>query len=137
MVKWPVRKRAGHSCFKRGLGSVTHVIVLKAGTKLRGGAESSGAAAADAFKFVLVHFPAQRVAVNSELFSCAGLVSVGALQHAADEFLFKFRDRFLEQNSTLDHHSDQRFELVFHDCTLRRTFSEKEPFPETNRVPYR
>ena len=83
---------------------------------------ASVAVAAYAFEFVFAYFAAQRVAMDSQLFRATGLIALAAFQHTANEFLLEFTDRFFEQDSSLDHHSDQRFQLIFHDCTLRRRF---------------
>ena len=80
------------------------------------------AAAAYAFEFILAYFAAQRVAVDSQRFCAAGLIALAAFQHTADKLFLEFTDCFFEQDSSLDHHSDQRFQLIFHDCTLRRRF---------------
>jgi hypothetical protein len=85
---------------------------------------ASVAVAAHAFKFVFAYFAAQRVAVDSQLFRASGLIPLAAFEHAADEFLLELADCFFEQDSSLDHHSDQRFQLIFHDCTLRKGASE-------------
>ncbi len=85
---------------------------------------ASVAVAAYAFEFVLAYFAAQRVAVNSQFFRAAGLIAFATFQHAADEFLLEFAHCLFEQDSSLDHHSDQRFQLIFHDCTLRNGASE-------------
>ena len=80
--------------------------------------------AAYAFEFVFVYFAAQRVAVDSQLFRATGLIAFAALEHTADEFLLEFAHCLFEQDSSLDHHSDQRFQLIFHVCTLRSGASE-------------
>jgi len=82
------------------------------------------AVAAHALKFVLAHFVAQRIAVDSQHFRAAGLIAVTAFQNTADEFFLKFPNGFFEQDSSLDHHSNQRFQLIFHDGTLRTGASE-------------
>jgi hypothetical protein len=82
------------------------------------------AVAAHAFEFVLSHFATECVSVDSQRFRAAGLIAITAFQDTANEFFLKFADCFLEQDSSLDHHSDQRFQLIFHDCTLRSGASE-------------
>ena len=82
------------------------------------------AVAAYVVELVLAYFAAQCVAVDSEGFRGTRLVAFTALQNAADKFLFEFNDCFFEQYSPLDHHSDQRFQLIFHVCTLRSGASE-------------
>jgi hypothetical protein len=85
---------------------------------------ASAAVAAYAFEFVFAYFAAQRVAVDSQLFRAAGLIALAAFQNTADKLFLEFTDCFFEQDSSLDHHSDQRFQLIFHDCTLRSGASE-------------
>jgi hypothetical protein len=70
-------------------------------------------------ELVLVNLAAQGVAVYSQNFGGAGLVSVRPIQHAFDEALFEFPDGFVEQDSALHHLIDETFQLVFHDGTLR------------------
>ena len=82
------------------------------------------AVAAHALELVLAHFAAKGVAVDSQGFRAAGLIAFAAFQHTADKLFLEFADRFLEQDSSLHHHSDQRFQLIFHDCTLRNGASE-------------
>ena len=82
----------------------------------------SMAVAAHALEFVLAYFAAKSIAVDSQCFRAAGLIAVAAFQHAANEFFLEFTDCFFEQDSPLDHHSDERFQLIFHDFTLRRRF---------------
>src|SRR5713226_4339620 len=72
------------------------------------------------FELVLSDLAAKRVAMNAEHACGAGLIAFGTVQHALDELLFKFRDRLVEHDSAFHHLSDQRFELVFHNGTLRR-----------------
>jgi hypothetical protein len=80
--------------------------------------------AADALEFVLAYFAAESIAVDSQRFRAAGLIALKAFQHTAYELFLEFTDCFLEQDSSLHHHSDQRFQLIFHDCTLRSGASE-------------
>ncbi len=53
-------------------------------------------------EFVCFHLAAQGVAVDSQDFCGAGLVSVGTLERAADKFLFELVDCFIEQYSAFD-----------------------------------
>ncbi len=57
---------------------------------------------------------AQRIAVNSQNLSGAALIPLGVLQHAFDEFLLELRESLFEKDAALHHHSDQRFQLLFH-----------------------
>jgi len=82
------------------------------------------AVAAYALEFVLAYFAAKRIAVDSQGFGTAGLIAFAALEDTADELFFEFTDCLFEQDPSLDHHSDQRFQLIFHDCTLRSGASE-------------
>jgi hypothetical protein len=59
--------------------------------------------ATDVIEFIFADFAAQGVAVHSEDFRSAGLISVQFFEYTTDEFFFELGDRFLEQNSTLDH----------------------------------
>lgn len=78
-------------------------------------------ALADVVEFVSVHFAAECVAVDAEDLRCARLIAVGVLENAFDEFFLELGDGFLEKDAALDHQSDQRFQLIFHDSTLRDT----------------
>src|ERR1700690_4128802 len=94
-----------------------------------------------AAKLVGVYFPAQCVAMNPQDFCGARLISVQALQNALDELLLEFRHSLIEQDAAVNHHSDQGFQLFFHDCTLRRD-SVSELLSalrglDSNRVPCR
>jgi hypothetical protein len=82
------------------------------------------AVAAHAFEFVFAYFAAQCIAVDSQLFCAARLIALAAFEHTADKLFLEFTNCFFEQDSSLDHHSDQRFQLIFHDCTLRNGASE-------------
>src|ERR1700678_2794700 len=83
--------------------------------RIRGSAtEPSAVFASDVIEFVLPDFAAQRVAMHSKDLRGAGLIPVQFLQHAPDEFLLKLGDGLFEQNPTLHHESDQRFQLIFH-----------------------
>jgi hypothetical protein len=63
---------------------------------------------------VLSDFAAQRVAVNSKNFGGTALVPLGVFQNAFDELFLEFGERFFEQDPAIHHHSDQRFQLLFH-----------------------
>jgi hypothetical protein len=65
-------------------------------------------------QLILAHLPAERIPVNPQNLRSARLVPVQPLQHTLDEFLLEFRYSLFEQNSTINHHSDQRFQLIFH-----------------------
>jgi len=82
------------------------------------------AVAAYTLEFVFAYFAAQRVAMDSQLFRATGLIALAAFQHTPDKLFLEFTDCFFEQDSSLDHHSDQRFQLIFHVCTLRSGASE-------------
>jgi hypothetical protein len=77
-------------------------------------------AAPNVVELVNVDFAAERIAVDAEHLGGARLVAIKAFKNPSDEFLLEFRDGFLEQNSALDHHAYERFQLIFHDCTLHR-----------------
>jgi len=76
-------------------------------------------AVAVGIELVLIDFAAQRIAVNAQNFSRAGLVTIGAVQNAFDKAFLEFADRFVKKNSPLHHLTDKAFQLVFHDSTLR------------------
>jgi hypothetical protein len=81
------------------------------------------AAAERVIEVILRDFAAQRVAMDAERFGGAALVSAGMFQNAADEFFLELSHGFIEQNAPLDHHSDQRIQLLFHVCMLRNEAS--------------
>lgn len=54
-------------------------------------------------EFVLGHFAAEGIAVNAENGGGARLVAVGAIEDALNEAFFKFADRLVEKDTTLDH----------------------------------
>ena len=70
-------------------------------------------------QLVQIDLAAQCVAMNSKQASCARLVAVKTVQHALDEFLFKFVNRLIEMDSMIHHHSNQRLQLLLHRSTLR------------------
>src|SRR6266403_822901 len=72
-----------------------------------------------AIKLIFADLPAKRVAVNSEHSCRTALISMRAFQSALDKTLFKFPDCFLEQNPSFHHLTDEPFQLIFHDATLR------------------
>jgi len=72
-----------------------------------------------AIELIFADLAAQRVAVNSEHFCRPALIPLRALQSALDKALFKFPDCFLEQNPSFYHLTDEPFQLIFHDSTLR------------------
>jgi hypothetical protein len=74
--------------------------------------------------FIFAYFTAQGVAVNSQEFCGAGLIAVGALEGALDEFLLKLNHSFFEQYAALDHLPNKRFQLFLHDVTLHSDASE-------------
>ena len=80
---------------------------------------SSTAAGGVVVQVVLGDFAAQGIAVDSQRSGGAALIAAGVLEDAADKLLFELGHRFVEQNAALDHHSDQRFQLLFHVCALR------------------
>ncbi len=80
-------------------------------------------ATACVIEMVFGDFAAERVAMNSQSLGGAALVSAGVFQDAPDEFFLEFRHGFFEQNAALDHHSDQRIQLLFHVCMLRNEAS--------------
>jgi hypothetical protein len=70
-------------------------------------------------ELVLGHFSAEGVAVDSEDFGGARLISVGALQDTFYKTFFKFAHGLVKENAPFDHLDDQTFELISHVCTLR------------------
>ena len=54
-------------------------------------------------EFIEIDFAAERISMNSEKASSPRLIAAGPVQHALDEFLFEFVDRFIEVNSALHH----------------------------------
>jgi hypothetical protein len=67
-------------------------------------------------QLVLPNLPAQSIPMYPQYLRRPRLISVQPFQHTLDEFLLELRHRFFEQNSTIDHHADQRFQLIFHVC---------------------
>ena len=77
------------------------------------------AAVAVGVELVYINLAAEGIAVDAEYFGGARLVAVGAVQNALDETFFKFANSLVKQDSPLDHLSDEPFQLIFHDGTLR------------------
>src|SRR5712691_4699795 len=71
------------------------------------------------FELVLTDLAAEGVAMDAENPRGAGLITVGAVEHPLDEFLFEFVDRFVKQNPAFHHLTNQAFELLSHWLTLR------------------
>ena len=61
---------------------------------------------------------AKRIPMNTEEPRSARLISIGAVEHALDKFLLELVDRFIKHDASLDHLTDQRFQLIFHSPTL-------------------
>lgn len=74
---------------------------------------------------VLRDFAAQGVAVDSQRSGGAALIAAGMFEHAADKLFFELGHCFIEQNAALDHHTDQRIQLLFHVCMLRNEASRE------------
>ncbi len=70
-------------------------------------------------QMILRDFAAQGVAVDSQDLRGTALISLGVFENSPDKLFLELRHGFFEQNPTLDHHSDQRFQLLFHLCMLR------------------
>jgi hypothetical protein len=60
-------------------------------------------------EFVFGHFAAKGVAVYTEKFGGARLITVGAIEDPLDEALLKFANRLIEEDATLDHLQYQAF----------------------------
>ena len=80
-------------------------------------------------------FAAQGIAVDAQDLGGSALVSPGVLQDAPDKLLLEFCEGFFEQNSALDHHSDQRFQLLFHVCILRSEALGENPRAQSSAWP--
>jgi hypothetical protein len=93
------------------------------------------AAADGVVQMIFRDFAAQRIAVDTQDLGSAALVTPGMLQDSPDEFLLELRERFLEQNTALDHHSDQRFQLLFHVCMLRSEAPGEFPRAQSSAWP--
>jgi len=62
---------------------------------------------------------AQSIPVYPQHLRGPRLIPILPLQHSFDEFLLELRHRFFQQYPALHHHPNQRFQLFFHDDTLR------------------
>jgi hypothetical protein len=69
-------------------------------------------------ELVLAYLSAEGVAVNSQHNRCARLVAFRTFEHALDESLLKFADRFVKQYAAFHHLNDKPFQLISHDFTL-------------------
>jgi hypothetical protein len=94
--------------------SFQNVMTVDAPFAINGARALAGAA--DVVELVFADFAAEGVAVNAEELGGSGLVAFGAFEDAADELLFKFRDGFFEADAAVNHGSDERFQLIFHDA---------------------
>jgi hypothetical protein len=65
--------------------------------------QQSGAPVVPMVQLVDANLAAERIPMNAQQTRGAGLISIGAIQHALDEFLFKLVQRFFKQNASLDH----------------------------------
>ena len=93
------------------------------------------AAAERMIQMILRDFATQGIAVDAEDFGGTALVSPGVFEDAPDKFLLEFSEGFFEQNSALDHHSDQRFQLLFHVCMLRSEAPGEIPRAQSSAWP--
>jgi hypothetical protein len=80
-------------------------------------------------QLVEINFAAERIAVNAKQPCGARLVAVETVQHALDEFLFKFVDCFVELDPPLHHQANQRFQLLLHRSTLRTRVVGRRTIP--------
>jgi hypothetical protein len=80
-------------------------------------------------QLIQVDLAAERIAVNSQQPRGARLVAMKTFEHALDEFLFKFVDRFVELDSTIHHQANQRFQLLLHRSTLRTRVVRRRRIP--------
>ena len=72
-----------------------------------------------AVELVFTDFAAESVAMNAKHFCGATLVPLRALESSLDETFFEFSKSFFEKNSSFHHLTDEPFQLVLHDSTLR------------------
>ena len=86
---------------------------------------------------ILGDLAAQRVAVDAENLSGAALISLGVLEHPFDEFLLEFRECLFEQNPAIHHHSDQRFQLLFHCARSAKPLGNGKPRVQSSAWPVR
>jgi hypothetical protein len=70
-------------------------------------------------QLILPHLPAQSIPMYPEHLRGTRLIPILPLQHPFDEFLLELRHRLFQQYPALHHHPNQRFQLFFHDDTLR------------------
>jgi hypothetical protein len=70
-------------------------------------------------QLILPHFPAQSIPMYPQHLRGTRLIPILPLQHPFDEFLLELRHRLFQQYPALYHHPNQRFQLFFHDDTLR------------------
>ncbi len=54
-------------------------------------------------QFVNANLTAKRITMNTKEPRGAGLISVGAVEHALNKFLLELVHRFIKQNASLDH----------------------------------
>jgi hypothetical protein len=80
-------------------------------------------------QFIQFNFAAEGIAMNSQKTSGARLVAVKTVQHAFDEFLFKFVDCFVEMDPSVHHLANQRFQLLLHRSTLRTRVVRRRRIP--------
>jgi len=78
-------------------------------------------------QMILRDLAAQSITVDSQDLGGAALISLGVFENSPDKLFLELRHRFFEQNSTLDHHSDQRFQLLFHVYMLRSEATGNSP----------
>jgi hypothetical protein len=77
--------------------------------------------------FILPHFAAKRIAVNSQKFRSPRLIPISAFQRPFDKPFLKFNHSFFKQNPALNHLPDKSFQLFFHDRTLHSDAPEYSP----------
>src|SRR5271157_3397943 len=51
------------------------------------------------------------------------LIAVRAIEHALDKSLLELVYRLIEEDAAFDHLAHQRFQLISHNCTLRKKIS--------------
>ena len=52
--------------------------------------------------------------MDSESFSCLGLIAIVSIEHALNEFLLEFPQGVIVQNAFFDHLLDEGFQLISH-----------------------
>src|SRR5207245_5617106 len=102
----------------------------RAGGSERCPAQSSGVPARAVLELVQSDLAAERVTVDAQHACGARLVALRAVEHPLDELLFEFGHRLVEEDASLHHLSNQRFQLILHDCTL---LPDKRGFPDGSR----